>query len=400
MADPQARPARSPGTRAGRGTRSATPTHSPITVAAVDVEPALLDQVRVDHGVEERVVLDVVDVPVDVVVVPARRDREPVRVRRVTQRRCGPATTRAKPPNSASASAGWPGRWRASAARACSSVTPASGSSARPVRYQPSRPSGCTSGWNWTPHAHVAEPERLDRRARAGAAARPRRAAARSRPRSSAARRAPAGSAPTTGSPAAAGSGSIGVQAIMRCGSRNTRPPSACASSCAPRQTPSTGMPRSTASREQRRLGGQHRVGVDVADRLLAAEREQPVDLVERREAARRHAAGARRSSTPAARIAVARVAGERVLEVVQAGDDRSDTRARVPGTGPPEVRFPAPSIDRRTVSSAPRRTGSIPRRSPHIRGAAHGWAMVPRTRSDPGLLPLSSPAVARSEAT
>ena len=32
---------------------------------------------------------------------------------------------------------------------------------------------------------------------------------------------------------------------------------------------------------QQRRLGGQHRVGVDVADRLLAAEREQPVDLVE-----------------------------------------------------------------------------------------------------------------------
>src|SRR3954454_15430417 len=46
---------------------------------AVDVEPALLDQPRVDHGVEERVVLDVVDVAVDVVVLPARRDRAAVR---------------------------------------------------------------------------------------------------------------------------------------------------------------------------------------------------------------------------------------------------------------------------------------------------------------------------------
>ena len=49
-------------------------------VAAVDIEPALRDQPAVDHGVEEGVVLDVVDVAVDVVVVPARRDRQRVRV--------------------------------------------------------------------------------------------------------------------------------------------------------------------------------------------------------------------------------------------------------------------------------------------------------------------------------
>src|SRR3954452_13592389 len=47
---------------------------------AMDVESALLDQPRVDDGVEVRVVLDVVDVAVDVVVLPARRDRAAVRV--------------------------------------------------------------------------------------------------------------------------------------------------------------------------------------------------------------------------------------------------------------------------------------------------------------------------------
>src|SRR2546427_12843464 len=44
-----------------------------------DVEPALLDQVTVDEGVEVRVVHDVVDVPVHVVVGPARLDLENVR---------------------------------------------------------------------------------------------------------------------------------------------------------------------------------------------------------------------------------------------------------------------------------------------------------------------------------
>src|SRR5207248_2391822 len=47
--------------------------------AAIDVEAALLDQVSIDDGVEIRVVHDVVDVAVDVVVVPARLDLQPVR---------------------------------------------------------------------------------------------------------------------------------------------------------------------------------------------------------------------------------------------------------------------------------------------------------------------------------
>src|SRR5437016_13362184 len=46
--------------------------------ASLDVEPALLDEEAVDDGVEVRVVDDVVDVPVDVVVVPARLDLEQV----------------------------------------------------------------------------------------------------------------------------------------------------------------------------------------------------------------------------------------------------------------------------------------------------------------------------------
>src|SRR5688500_15327315 len=49
----------------------AEPDHLP----AMDVETALADEPRVDDGVEERVVLDVVDMPVDVVVLPARPDR-------------------------------------------------------------------------------------------------------------------------------------------------------------------------------------------------------------------------------------------------------------------------------------------------------------------------------------
>src|SRR5690606_29288765 len=48
--------------------------------AAVDVEPAFGDQVGVDHGVEVAVVLDVVDVAVDVVVLPAGGDGQEVAV--------------------------------------------------------------------------------------------------------------------------------------------------------------------------------------------------------------------------------------------------------------------------------------------------------------------------------
>src|SRR3546814_5980833 len=48
-------------------------------LAVVDVEPAFVNQVGVDHRVEVGVVDDVVHVAVDVVVHPARRDGEEVR---------------------------------------------------------------------------------------------------------------------------------------------------------------------------------------------------------------------------------------------------------------------------------------------------------------------------------
>src|SRR5512147_2873305 len=52
----------------------------PDDLAALDVEHARSDEVLVDDGVEVRVVHDIVDVPVGVVVHPARRDRMKVTV--------------------------------------------------------------------------------------------------------------------------------------------------------------------------------------------------------------------------------------------------------------------------------------------------------------------------------
>src|SRR5947209_5043717 len=49
-------------------------------VSVGDVEAAFADEPFVDRGVEERVVLDVIDVAVDVVVLPTRLERERVRV--------------------------------------------------------------------------------------------------------------------------------------------------------------------------------------------------------------------------------------------------------------------------------------------------------------------------------
>src|ERR1019366_8513701 len=64
-------------------------------VAAGDVEAALVDEVRVDDGIEIRVVDDVVDVTVDVVVHPARGDGQEVteRVARGGFRFAGHAAT-------------------------------------------------------------------------------------------------------------------------------------------------------------------------------------------------------------------------------------------------------------------------------------------------------------------
>src|SRR3569623_2911453 len=49
-------------------------------LAAVDVEAAFADQKSIDDGIEVAVVLDVVDMTVDVIVLPARRDGLEVRV--------------------------------------------------------------------------------------------------------------------------------------------------------------------------------------------------------------------------------------------------------------------------------------------------------------------------------
>src|SRR3546814_12042307 len=48
--------------------------------ASVNVESAVPDQIFIDHRVEVAVVLDVIDVPVDVVVLPARTDAREMRV--------------------------------------------------------------------------------------------------------------------------------------------------------------------------------------------------------------------------------------------------------------------------------------------------------------------------------
>src|SRR5690606_36936817 len=56
--------------------------------AAVDVEPAFGDQVRVDHRVEVAVVLDIVDVAVDVVVLPSGGDGQEVAIVRARVHGC------------------------------------------------------------------------------------------------------------------------------------------------------------------------------------------------------------------------------------------------------------------------------------------------------------------------
>ena len=67
------------GNDSGRSNRHDVSTTKPTTGSLRDVEAALADQMLVHHGVEVRVVGDVVDVAVRVVVHPARRDREEVR---------------------------------------------------------------------------------------------------------------------------------------------------------------------------------------------------------------------------------------------------------------------------------------------------------------------------------
>jgi hypothetical protein len=93
---------------------------------------------------------------------------------------------------------------------------------------------------------------------------------------------------------------------------------------------------------QARRLGFQHRVGGDVADRLLAAEREQAVDGVE---------IGQRVTAAQPALVELdargdhrgAGVAGEVVLEVVEDGDGRNGHACEGTGTSAGGFGFPHP---------------------------------------------------------
>ena len=53
----------------------------------LDVESTRIDEIAVDHGVEVRIVGHVVDVPVDIIVHPARRDGQEVPVAGAKPRR-------------------------------------------------------------------------------------------------------------------------------------------------------------------------------------------------------------------------------------------------------------------------------------------------------------------------
>ena len=73
-APPAGPPPPSAETRAARSSCTGSRSTRPMTSPCVDVQRALLDQVRVDRGVEPAVVDDVVDVAVRVVVHPAGGD--------------------------------------------------------------------------------------------------------------------------------------------------------------------------------------------------------------------------------------------------------------------------------------------------------------------------------------
>ena len=168
-------------------------------------------------------------------------DEDPTRER--------PRRTSANPPKMASDSARWPGR--------CFAVGGAGGRLGDPrlaERVVPALVPVLERGLVelgvelHAPRA-LADPEALAGPGAASAAARPPPAAARSRPRSSGCRRRRPAGRPARDRrrrPAAARSSG---QARCRRSSLRTSPPCACASSCAPRQTPSTGTPRAVASR-------------------------------------------------------------------------------------------------------------------------------------------------------
>jgi hypothetical protein len=98
---------------------------------------------------------------------------------------------------------------------------------------------------------------------------------------------------------------------------------------------------------QQRCLGPQRRVVLDVEDRLLAAERDDPVDGVEvGQRVAAAHVALVERH--PGLAQDGAGVAAERPLEVVQDGDGRRGHRADDPIAGcMPSIPSPYAVLDR-----------------------------------------------------
>ena len=115
-----------------------------------------------------------------------------------------------------------------------------------------------------------------------------------------------------------------------------TSAPSARASSCAPRQMPSTGISRRTASASHSRSVGQRRVGLDVVDVHRPAHRDHPVDLVVVRQRLRRPAASTSSTSDVVAKASRIRCgfsqdACMRVSSVVKSAEGSRATVRRMP---------------------------------------------------------------------
>ena len=86
---------------------------------------------------------------------------------------------------------------------------------------------------------------------------------------------------PSTGSPAAAGVGTMSSQPLRARTPVRTSAPSARASTCAPRQMPSTGTPSPTASASSRRSIAEKRVLVLLPRVRVATERDDPAAVAQ-----------------------------------------------------------------------------------------------------------------------
>ena len=137
-------------------------------------------------------------------------------------------------------------------------------------------------GWNWTPHAPQA-PSRNACDAFETRPARRRRPALRRYRRSRRAPRTVSGSTPSTGSAIPAGVSETGRNPDSRTGARRTTPPAACASVCAPRHTPKSGVPSSTQPRSSSYSSAQLSwCLVFLADVHVAAEDQHRVEVSRR----------------------------------------------------------------------------------------------------------------------